>query len=75
MTLNCILYGPSGSGKTYKVIEYAVNIIEKDNSILKDLTRKEIIQLYEKYKEMGQIQFITFHQSYSYEEFIEGNKA
>ena len=74
LTLNCILYGPPGSGKTYKVIEYAVNIIEKDNSNLKDLTRKEIIQLYEKYKEMGQIQFITFHQSYSYEEFIEGIK-
>lgn len=68
-SLNTILYGPPGTGKTYNVIKEAITIITgkepKDN---------EIKDKYKELKEKGQIEFITFHQSYSYEDFIEGYK-
>ncbi len=73
---NIILYGPPGTGKTYNTMAYAVAIIE--GSSLEDV-KSEISQdyaavkdRYEEYKENGQIAFTTFHQSYGYEEFIEG---
>jgi 5-methylcytosine-specific restriction protein B len=69
--LNQILYGPPGTGKTYNTINTAVQII--DGSLA--LTREEIKQRFEELKEDGQIEFITFHQSYGYEEFVEGIKA
>ncbi|MCS3901805.1 tetratricopeptide repeat protein [Methanococcus voltae] len=71
--LNQILYGPPGTGKTYNTIAKAVQIIDNlDENQIKEMTRNEIIQRYEELKENGQIEFITFHQSYSYEDFIEG---
>ncbi|WP_275944505.1 McrB family protein [Nitrosophilus alvini] len=69
--LNQILYGPPGTGKTYSVIEKAVEIIEGK----KPDSREKAKENFQKYKDSGQIEFVTFHQSYSYEEFIEGLKA
>lgn len=72
---NTILYGPPGTGKTYNTVMYAVAIIE--NKKLEDIKREnytEVIDRYNKYKEDGVIEFTTFHQSYGYEEFIEGIK-
>jgi len=66
---NIILHGPPGTGKTYITYEMAVSTIEPD---FKYATRKELISKYKKLQEHGNIVFITFHQSYSYEEFIEG---
>ena len=73
--LNQILYGPPGTGKTYKTIDLAVKII--DNQFYQDNkeNRKAIKEKFNEYRENGQIEFITFHQSYSYEEFVEGLKA
>jgi 5-methylcytosine-specific restriction protein B len=71
-SLNTILYGPPGSGKTYEVIEKAVKIIEGEQVDTRPTDRAEIVKRYNNYKEKGQIEFITFHQSYSYEEFVEG---
>ena len=65
--LNQILYGPPGTGKTYGVVRKALEIIEGNAS---DDRSK-----FKKYIETGQIKFITFHQSYGYEEFVEGIKA
>ena len=65
--LNQILYGPPGTGKTYSVVSKALEIIEGNAS---DDRSK-----FKKYIETGQIKFITFHQSYGYEEFVEGIKA
>lgn len=72
---NTILYGPSGTGKTYNTVMYAVAIIE--NKKLEEIKKEnytEVIDRYNKYKEDGLIEFTTFHQSYGYEEFIEGIK-
>lgn len=73
---NLILYGPPGTGKTYNSVVYAVAIIEgKSVELVQDeakLNYADVKARYDEYKEMGQIAFTTFHQSYGYEEFIEG---
>lgn len=72
---NLILYGPPGTGKTYSSVIYAVAICEKlDIDTVKKMDYKEVMNRYKKLKKDGQIVFITFHQSYGYEEFIEGIK-
>lgn len=76
--LNQILYGPPGTGKTYNTVIKAIEItnpelIQKD----KDGNVENYELLKEKFdalKQQGQIEFVTFHQSYSYEEFVEGIK-
>ncbi len=67
--LNTILYGPPGTGKTYSSILRAVEIIEGDSSDKEDKTIKS---RFDELVKKGQISFITFHQSYSYEDFVEG---
>jgi len=71
---NTILYGPPGTGKTYKVIEKAVNIIDPNFSNGKP-TRNDYEEAYRTYIENKQIQFCTFHQSFSYEDFVEGLRS
>ncbi len=72
---NIILYGPLGTGKTYNTVLYAVAIIEKkDLDTIKNESYEDVIKRYNDYKSKGQIEFTTFHQSYAYEDFIEGIK-
>lgn len=75
--LNQILYGPPGTGKTYHTINKALEIIaEKDSKISVDFNdREKVKEEFDKYVKNGQITFVTFHQSYGYEEFIEGIRA
>jgi hypothetical protein len=73
--LNVILYGPPGTGKTYNSINYAVSIIDEielDLIVIKP--RAEVEKRFNELREEGRIEFITFHQSYSYEDFIQGLK-
>ncbi len=73
--LNQILYGPPGTGKTYHTIYKALSIIEeKDESDLKQEEEHLIKQRFDTYTTQEQITFTTFHQSMSYEDFIEGIK-
>ncbi len=73
--LNTILYGPPGTGKTYNSVNYAVAIIEgKSVDDIKLEKHADVLKRYNEYKEQGRIAFTTFHQSYGYEEFIEGIK-
>ena len=58
--MNTIFYGPPGTGKTYNVRERAAKICGKDRDDYPELV------------EEGRIAFVTFHQSYSYEDFVEG---
>jgi len=77
--LNQILYGPPGTGKTYNTINKAIEIIDNNfYQMHKEPTTENRTALKNKFdelKESGQIVFTTFHQSYGYEEFVEGIKA
>lgn len=73
--LNQILYGSPGTGKTYNTINRAIEIIDSDFYQQNRDNRKALKEKFEEYKKAGQIEFITFHQSFSYEEFVEGIKA
>ena len=72
--LNEILYGPPGTGKTYNVVNYAVAIA--DNRPLETVQAEDyknvVLKRYNELKKQGRIVFTTFHQSYGYEDFIEG---
>ena len=78
MEKNTILYGPPGTGKTYSTVLYAVAIIENKpvdtvkREAEEDGGYKRVLSRYKKYKDDGLIAFTTFHQSFGYEEFIEG---
>ena len=70
---NTILYGPPGTGKTYQTINYAVAIIEgKSLEEVQAENHEEVLKRYRKYRQDGRIEFTTFHQSFGYEDFIEG---
>jgi 5-methylcytosine-specific restriction protein B len=65
--LNTIFYGPPGTGKTYHSIKRAAEIIE--NRKIDDYD--EALQIFNKNLH-DRIEFITFHQNYSYEDFVQG---
>jgi len=69
--LNLILFGPPGTGKTYSTINKALEITG-DN--IDSKSRQEIKDLFDTRMKEGQIVFTTFHQSLSYEDFVEGIK-
>lgn len=69
---NVILYGPPGTGKTYNTVKRAVKIIEPGFDCEQDY--KIVKAEYDKLVAAKKIAFTTFHQSYGYEEFIEGIK-
>jgi 5-methylcytosine-specific restriction protein B len=79
--LNQILFGPPGTGKTYQAIEKALEIL--DPSFLSKLgdedidgeRRSALKQRYDELAKDGLVQFVTFHQSFSYENFVEGLSA
>jgi 5-methylcytosine-specific restriction protein B len=74
-TTNLILYGPPGTGKTYESAAAAVRLCLGDEEaapLLAEDRSSELMQTYHKLAEAGRIEFITFHQSYSYEDFVEG---
>ena len=73
--LNFILYGAPGTGKTFSTVEYAVAILEKKTveQVKSEYgDRQNLKKTYDKYLKNGRVVFTTFHQNYSYEDFIEG---
>ena len=72
---NMILYGPPGTGKTYHSMIYAVAICDgKTLDEIKEKSYSDVMVRYRELRDSGRIAFTTFHQSYGYEEFIEGIK-
>lgn len=73
--LNQILYGPPGTGKTYNTINKALSILETKTQEEINAEERDILNVrFNDYIKNGQIVFTTFHQSMSYEDFIEGIK-
>jgi 5-methylcytosine-specific restriction endonuclease McrBC GTP-binding regulatory subunit McrB len=74
-SINQILFGPPGTGKTYASISRALEIIsDAEVAEIKFDDRKAVKSLFDKKVADGQIDFTTFHQNMSYEDFIEGIK-
>lgn len=79
--LNLILFGPPGTGKTHCTVDKALerllpkHELDSLNAITpKDVKRKAQEEKFNELKKQGRIVFTTFHQSMSYEDFIEGIK-
>nr|WP_315150921.1 AAA family ATPase [uncultured Flavobacterium sp.] len=70
--LNQILYGPPGTGKTFNSINRAIEIINPNFDLTQE--RNLIKMEFDRLVTENQIAFTTFHQSMSYEDFIEGIK-
>ncbi|MCC5825464.1 AAA family ATPase [Alkalimonas sp.] len=86
--LNQILYGPPGTGKTYETIRAALAILMPDAVTEFDLAlqnaqtladrqsaRQTLKARFDRLHNDNHIQFVTFHQSFSYEDFVEGIRA
>lgn len=80
--LNQILFGAPGTGKTYHTVNEAIEIMQQPTNPAqlplfsegKGLTRKDTKRAFDAYVAKKNIQFVTFHQSFGYEDFVEGIK-
>ena len=68
--LNQILFGPAGTGKTWNTVNLAVAIVEKRS--VENERDEDVKARFDELKNQGQIAMVTFHQNFTYEDFIEG---
>ena len=67
-SLNRVLYGPPGTGKTFDAVSEAVKAIDGTA----DDDREQLKDRFNGLRNEGRVEFVTFHQNYAYEDFIEG---
>ena len=73
LATNQIFYGPPGTGKTYGAISKAVEIcLGKDSVDQIGGDRGALMEKYKRLVDQNRVEFVTFHQSFSYEEFVVG---
>jgi hypothetical protein len=79
VALNQILYGPPGTGKTYNTINQALAILAPELLAQHPGTdpdsRRSLKDAFDQFVAADRIRFVTFHQSFSYEDFVEGIRA
>lgn len=73
--LNQILFGPPGTGKTYATIGAALQVLDPDYLQTQRDNRAVLKQRFDELVLQDRIRFVTFHQSFSYEDFVEGLRA
>lgn len=73
--LNQILYGPPGTGKTYATIEAALQVLDPVYLHEQQGNRRALKLRFDELADQDRIRFVTFHQSFSYEDFVEGLRA
>ncbi|NOV25986.1 hypothetical protein E5S69_21005 [Cupriavidus necator] len=73
--LNQILFGPPGTGKTYETINAALQILAPEFLAANRDDRAAIKGHFDSLVVAGHVRFVTFHQSFSYEDFVEGIRA
>lgn len=74
-SLNQIFFGPPGTGKTYATIEATLEILDPAYLTAHKDQRSELKQRFDELADSGDVRFVTFHQSFSYEDFVEGLRA
>lgn len=71
LPLNRILYGPPGTGKTWSTMFAALSILDPECPTDRETQKSR----FKYFSEKGQVKFVTFHQSFGYEDFVEGIRA
>ncbi len=83
MPLNTILFGPPGTGKTFATIDETLRILDPDffrnnngeRAVLNEKERAVLKMRFDELVTEERVRFVTFHQSFSYEDFVEGLRA
>lgn len=73
--LNQILFGPPGTGKTYHAINAALEVLAPEFLATHAADREALRRKFAGFEKSGRVRFTTFHQSFSYEDFVEGIRA
>lgn len=73
--LNQILFGPPGTGKTFHAVTEALRILDPDYLQRHGSDRAALKKKFDELATQKRVRFVTFHQSFSYEDFVEGIRA